>query len=985
MPLAKPLSTLRQELREILLEDLPAALQALRELLPEQSDKHGQVLALSARLKEINKERLRNTLSMDEYLRKVDTLRAACFDLLGDLEEGDFEEGGREERGGEAASAKASAAKQGSVLYRVPHRMPLQKPTICTVRVAVDSDALLDDITLDDDVRLRERVEVSDMMRAELLDPGGEVFAIRLLNDPEQLVRPAGYTQWLFSVTPRLPGEHQLMVKISMLEYVPNLGRFVPRDVSVLETVTIVTEPGPATEEEETFKATGHTLALKSGAPEAAAHKPARPLFSKLAGSLRAIAFFFIFLLLSTTATVWAAVPDFKRDHFITRVFNDTAEGNDQFAKKYKNKPEAAAYVEEAVFRKADITEALTDLRDYQHTYHQEGRFAEKVAEKIDALEVKALTGIQQRPGIQSIRQFVTDFPESGRLPQLKQVADAHPELREEVLPVLENAYLRSLQVQPSAKKVELILRDFPQSERLPEVAAVLEERPDIAQQVQPLVDAAAAANVKNAERPDQVQAVLPLLEAAGSSAGVKQVEQAVAAKPRLKARLQPLLRQTALSVQRREAAQGIAPQRVETAGPDADGDGMPDKIDGCPNDKNKTASGDCGCGTPDKDSDGDGTADCKDGCPNDKNKTAPGDCGCGMPDKDSDGDGTADCKDGCPNDKTKTTPGDCGCGTPDKDSDGDGVADCKDDCPTAKGPARWQGCPDTDGDGISDQNDKCPREKGIAAQEGCPAVAPLKENPAPDFMILVQGGTFDMGDVLGDGGDEKPVHSVTLSSFYLGKTEVTFDEYDAYCTAVNKGKPSDEGWGRGKRPVINVSWLDAVAYCNWLSEKQGLTKVYTINGNNVTANWNAKGYRLPTEAEWEYVARQRGQNVRFGNGKDMADPAEINFDGSAAYKEPYSLTGEYRRKTTPAGSFKANSLGLHDMSGNVWEWCWDWYGDYSAGVQTDPRGPNSGSSRVRRGGSWLYDPLYARVAYRNDDTPGNRVSFTGFRLARTF
>jgi len=260
-----------------------------------------------------------------------------------------------------------------------------------------------------------------------------------------------------------------------------------------------------------------------------------------------------------------------------------------------------------------------------------------------------------------------------------------------------------------------------------------------------------------------------------------------------------------------------------------------------------------------------------------------------------------------------------------------------------------------------------------------------LRTPAAPEFMVLVRGGTFEMGDVLGDGFDyDKPVHTVTLSDFYLGKTEVTFDEYDAYCTATGRDKPSDSGWGRGKRPAINVSWLDAVAYCNWLSERQGLKKVYTISGSTVTADWSADGYRLPTEAEWEYAARGGGKRVRFGNGKDVADPAEINFDGSASYKTTYSRTGEHRSKTVPVGSLNSpNALGLHDMSGNVFEWCWDWYGTYPTRAETNPTGPGSGSSRVVRGGSWTIGPAGVRVASRSSRAPAFRVPAIGFRLAR--
>jgi len=158
----------------------------------------------------------------------------------------------------------------------------------------------------------------------------------------------------------------------------------------------------------------------------------------------------------------------------------------------------------------------------------------------------------------------------------------------------------------------------------------------------------------------------------------------------------------------------------------DSDNDGMPNHLDGCPDDPNKTAPGICGCGVPDTDSDGDGTPECNDGCPDDPNKTAPGICGCGVPDTDSDGDGDLDCNDRCPDDPNKTAPGICGCGVPDTDSDGDGDLDCNDGCPndpnkTAPGICGC-GVPDTDsdGDGDLDCNDGCPNDPNKTAPGIC-------------------------------------------------------------------------------------------------------------------------------------------------------------------------------------------------------------------------------------------------------------------------
>jgi len=235
--------------------------------------------------------------------------------------------------------------------------------------------------------------------------------------------------------------------------------------------------------------------------------------------------------------------------------------------------------------------------------------------------------------------------------------------------------------------------------------------------------------------------------------------------------------------------------------------------------------------------------------------------------------------------------------------------------------------------------------------------------------FVFIKGGTFQMGDVFGEGeNDEKPVHTVTLSDFYMGVYEVTFDQYDPFCDAIGRKKPDDAGWGRGSQLVINVSWHDAKVFCDWKSRKTG------------------QKIRLPTEAEWEYAARERGRKVRFGNGRNVADPKEMNFNGSSEYKESYSVTGLYRKKTTPAGSFTPNALGLYDMSGNVWERCTDWYGEDYYGVSPgrNPKGWSSGSWRVLRGGSWDIEPQYLRCANRGNVNPDLRWRFYGFRCVRT-
>jgi formylglycine-generating enzyme required for sulfatase activity len=189
------------------------------------------------------------------------------------------------------------------------------------------------------------------------------------------------------------------------------------------------------------------------------------------------------------------------------------------------------------------------------------------------------------------------------------------------------------------------------------------------------------------------------------------------------------------------------------------------------------------------------------------------------------------------------------------------------------------------------------------------------------------------------------------------------------------------------------VSWTDAANYCNWLSTREGLPVAYDVQtgdlldgqGRSTTDVTKVRGYRLPTEAEWEYAARERGRKVRFGNGQDVARPTEINFnaaEGEFAFAEKGTLRG----KTVPVGSFKPNSLGLYDMSGNVWEWCSDFMGRYTEQPQTDPyqRQGLMGPRRAARGGPWAGNASHARVSVRLGWVAEDRCNNIGFRIARS-
>jgi len=235
---------------------------------------------------------------------------------------------------------------------------------------------------------------------------------------------------------------------------------------------------------------------------------------------------------------------------------------------------------------------------------------------------------------------------------------------------------------------------------------------------------------------------------------------------------------------------------------------------------------------------------------------------------------------------------------------------------------------------------------------------------------------------------NEGPQHQVTVSGFYMGKYEVTQKEYEE----VMEANPSH--FTGDNLPVENISWYDAVEYCNRRSQEEGLTPAYTINMNQrdanntnsydevkwtVTWNRNANGYRLPTEAEWEYACRA-GTTTPFSTGNNITT-SQANYDGNYPYNN--NAKGTYREKTTPVGSFAPNPWGLYDMHGNVWEWCWDWYRDYSTDALTDPTGPISGDFRVQRGGSWGSNASYARSVVRSSHNPIYRFYYYGFRLVR--
>jgi formylglycine-generating enzyme required for sulfatase activity len=303
-------------------------------------------------------------------------------------------------------------------------------------------------------------------------------------------------------------------------------------------------------------------------------------------------------------------------------------------------------------------------------------------------------------------------------------------------------------------------------------------------------------------------------------------------------------------------------------------------------------------------------------------------------------------------------------------------------------------------------------RTAAAAVLLAVPAIAPRAQQQALLDMVPVPGGTFRMGDTFGDGrSDERPLHSVTVSGFALSRYEVTVGQFRRFVqeTGYLTSAERQGGWlvwtGRiwerkfnaswknpyfaqtERDPVVMVSWDDAVEFCTWLSRRERLTPFYAV-GRSVTENRSADGYRLPTEAEWEYAARSGGEDLKYswGNGGPEGNVADETL--REAYPAwPFATWPGYADGhvfTAPVGSYPPNARGLYDMSGNVWEWCNDWYGSYAADGAVNPVGPGSGVTRCLRGGSWTDEPAALRATFRSGRLQNGRGVNSGFRPARS-
>ena len=825
------------------------------------------------------------------------------------------------------APKEVVASKKANVLYHVPSRMQLGEVSTCNIRVAITNELLLRNFDADEDTKTVLNISVSDEMQAELLDPTrGKAFEITKLSPDVQPLLDDDYTEWEFDVIPLKEGRHKLRVKIVAI--MEKNGKQMPLQKLFAASVDIVTEevdqpeviytladesldipnlvspPQPAMVARRVAPAAPVSAkmdrmldAAPAGAPppplqmSQPASEPGEVSHYKSGGARRKVMAFGLAALLGTTTITYAATPRVTWDYYTTMVFDDTAEGWEEYRQTYL--PEYGAEhprMEAASFNKATASQEVNDFESYLETY-PEGESSDQAWFEIAELEGTvdaALNYMENRAQgaySQDIWTRLADLTEDDPLVEAYWWALNHKDLLALVEVVDEVQHLETYWLKKElANMTEMALF----SPAVREVWSL--------QDLNPVEDLAYRSSMEAAKMDDSGEMAWRFVERY-TDKGVPEV---------VRQRLQPLLTKlpeantylNALEEQGAEKLQQFATEvsenplgeRAAILGQETDRRMIEPMVLLGLKSFERIESG--------------------------------------LEQSD------------------------------DVEADPDAISG-------ATGEGDWSETENTMEGDSSDMD-------GGASIGAAPVEEDASWQPTSydlERMVPIRGGAFQRGDIFGDGNDDEYVQRIQVSGFVMSKYEVTFEEYDAYCAATGRAKPDDDGWGRGDRPVIHVSWFDAIRYCNWRSEAEGLEPVYTSEGSEVIPNWSANGYRLPTETEWEFAARGGGKIKKYAGGGTWKNSVVARFNSG--------------NQTSEVASKKASDFGLFDMTGNVWEWCWDLYSDKRQVDTTDPRGPVEGIERVFKGGDYFSDIDILRISNRGHANPKRSGDGIGFRLVR--
>ncbi|HMX39488.1 MAG TPA: SUMF1/EgtB/PvdO family nonheme iron enzyme, partial [Saprospiraceae bacterium] len=461
-----------------------------------------------------------------------------------------------------------SGPKRGELLYHVPPAMQTGQEHKCAVRVAYTKDAIVEDWEVQEG-DVEKSIPVAEVMSVELLNVDeSQPFAIRTFSDTIQYLDNDYFTEWEFYVKPLRHGSFPLLLKISMIE--TRNGREVKRNVVIEEHVVVSTEP--VEEQAPEMKPANVSLDFGGAAPAGSPEIAAAPQSVASGGGskssskpLRAAALFLAFIALGGGFT-WAASPPDLRDWWAATLSN-TAEAYEGYIQKYKAKGNTNPRLESAYYRLADKTNSLEHLRQYQEEYPH-GKHMQEVEVMLDGQERVALADLQQQPSTAAVRQYLSDFPDARYLAQIKLLIDQHsaePE-RTSLLSALEAGYVNSIRIKPTSQKIKDYAHDFPQLERLSELAEAANAHPPVPPDVQQALDAALVQKADSASSAAEIKEVLSMMQAAGSQSAVAQLEQSVAQKSSaVQAELGKQIEAVKAGVDKR-----IATEQAEAAAPKA-------------------------------------------------------------------------------------------------------------------------------------------------------------------------------------------------------------------------------------------------------------------------------------------------------------------------------------------------------------------------------------------------------------------------------